>query len=566
MYKRSLLLKKLCAFLLLFTFSFSSLIFADESQVIHAEGYTVSQPVKNSMWYICKKAGNKAGKIQFGPFESRIDAIAAWYYYSPLKSSCLAENMKFITSNPEEDFPEDYQNVKVELEENHAQALTKFSIKPVAKIEKKYIKKTKTLTEDSKIYEIDLYSIQKKITFENKLTADFTAKLDLKFPKDLTVKAGDKIILKWKGKFDNDIPRLSLNFLNETSVIAENISDDEFFEGFKVFEVSENLPEELAVVLFYPSSVTESSVWDLAKRSDRIDLNQAKTEEAEAVEELESENADEASENENPENDGEPEAAEEENPFEFIPSEIKSDLPLSRYKKEYLQDYAVTDDFSIPSPASEEKPAVKLIPNPNQKDKDGRSDLMKAAASGNEWQVKNLLESGAKIDLTDNDGWTALMYAARYSDSLATLELLLSAKADVKKTNKYGSSALLIAVCYNNNPKVISRLMEYYQPSDRELLKAFVILLTSSSSQNYIMNAKIELFIRKEIPLNTFYKGKTPLMYAAQFASSTEVIKILLDHDAVKSLRSVEGKTVFDYAKENTKLDHDDIYWSLNSK
>ena len=92
---------------------------------------------------------------------------------------------------------------------------------------------------------------------------------------------------------------------------------------------------------------------------------------------------------------------------------------------------------------------------------------MKAAASGNEWQVKNLLESGAKVDLQDNDGWTALMYAARYSDSLATMTLLLDAAADVKIKNKYDSTALLLAVCYGNNPQIVSKLMEYYSNSDK---------------------------------------------------------------------------------------------------
>ena len=158
------------------------------------------------------------------------------------------------------------------------------------------------------------------------------------------------------------------------------------------------------------------------------------------------------------------------------------------------------------------------------------------------------------------------MYAVRYSESLATVNLLLDANADVKLLNKYGSSAILLSVTYNNNPQILSRLMDFYSSSDKELLKSLVFLLSSTETTDYILKEKMKLFIDKEIPLNTFYNGKTPLMYAAQYSTSTEVIKILLDNDAVKTIRSVEGKTVFDYAKENSKLAHDDIYWSLNSK
>ena len=40
---------------------------------------------------------------------------------------------------------------------------------------------------------------------------------------------------------------------------------------------------------------------------------------------------------------------------------------------------------------------------------------------------------------------------------------------------------------------------------------------------------------------------------------------ILLENDAIITLRSTEGKTAFDYAKENANLAHDEIYWALNN-
>ena len=552
----------------------ASLLFSQSSALVRTEAPVISNPVKNSMWYICKKKGNNAGDIVRGPFESREAAFANWYYYSASsKKECISENLNFITSDPEADYPKEFEAVKKELEENHAQALKKYSIKPNEKIEKNYIKRTKSLAPQSKIFEIDLFSIQKKILFENKTTADYTASLEINLGKKISINAGDTVVLKWKGKFDIFIPKLSLNFNSRTDVLGENIPEDEIFEGYQVYVIEEKLPATIRIELFYPDFVGESAQFTLLKRSDRVDLSKAE-ETAEEVKEVEEEKAAAGEAGlaaENKENTENTENAENsETDFSFVPSAIEAaDSSVKRYKREYLQDFALPETTEIPltlSGSSAAKEEKKLIANPNLKDKDGRTDLMKACALGNEWQVKNLLESGAKVNLKDKDGWTALMYAVRYSESLATVNLLLDANADVKLLNNYSSSALLIAVSFNNNPQILTRLMDYYNSSDKELLKALVFLLSSNSSTDYIIKEKIKLFIDKEIPLNTFYNGKTPLMYAAQYSASTEVIKLLLDNDAVKTIRSVEGKTVFDYAKDNSKLRHDDIYWSLNSQ
>ena len=55
-------------------------------------------------------------------------------------------------------------------------------------------------------------------------------------------------------------------------------------------------------------------------------------------------------------------------------------------------------------------------------------------------------------------------------------------------------------------------------------------------------------------------------LYAAQYGKSTKVLKLLLDNEALTSLRSTEGKTAFDYACDNKNLAHNEIYWQLNKK
>lgn len=237
--------------------------------------------------------------------------------------------------------------------------------------------------------------------------------------------------------------------------------------------------------------------------------------------------------------------------------------PVQRYEKEYLQDFIVTE----PIPEPEDKPEViSGIENPDEADNFGQTLLMKAAKAGNEWQVKMLLEAGANVNLSDKDGWTALMYASRYQEGLTVIDLLLGAGADIKTQNKYGSSAIVIAACYNNNPDIIRKFLNYYSISDKEVLKSFVLLLTTKQRTEYIQIAKLNVYLNKSIPLNNFYDGKTPLMYAAQFGNSTQVLSILMENGASTSLRSTDNKTAFDYATENTNLKHDENYWSLNRK
>ena len=231
--------------------------------------------------------------------------------------------------------------------------------------------------------------------------------------------------------------------------------------------------------------------------------------------------------------------------------------------KEYLSDYMLQDQLEI---EESPEPQASTIPNPDEADVFGRTQLMKAAKSGNEWQLKRLLEAGADTNLKDNDGWTALMYAVRYNEGLECVELLLDAGADIKAENNYGLSALALTASYNNNPKILSLLLNKYSPSDKEVLRALVLLLSEQNISEDSLLSKLDILLETTLPLNILYEGKTPLMYAAAYGNSTKVIQKLLDYDASVTLRSTEGKTAFDYASTNTNLKHDDSYWALNIK
>ena len=242
--------------------------------------------------------------------------------------------------------------------------------------------------------------------------------------------------------------------------------------------------------------------------------------------------------------------------------ESASKADIERYSKEYLQDYMVPEE-----PVITEQITVidDEITDPDETDFSGRTLLMKAAQEGNDWKVSRLIKAGADKNAKDKDGWTALMYAVRYQEGIQCVNLLIDAGADVKTKNMFDSSALSIASSFNKNPEVLKKLLSFYQSADKEVIKSLTLLLSDNHDSEYVQISKINEFLKLSVPLNSFYEGKTPLMYACLYGTSTKLIQLLLDHNSIPTLRSSEGYTAYDYAKQNKNLNYDRTYWLLNN-
>lgn len=233
---------------------------------------------------------------------------------------------------------------------------------------------------------------------------------------------------------------------------------------------------------------------------------------------------------------------------------------IKQYTQTFLYDYAEEPD---------EEPEITQksykIENPNLADSNGVTLLMKAAKAGNDWDIKNLINSGADVQMRDKDGWTALMYAVRYQNSLEILNILIQNGAYVRVRNKYNATPLLLAADYTQNPQILELLLANRSVNEEEVFKSFIFAITGTAGEEHIKMAKVQLYLDKEIQINRIWKGKTPLMYAAEYGSSTSVIQQLLDNGAKPGIKDAEGKTAFDYAKTNSRLKHDNTYWALNS-
>jgi len=234
------------------------------------------------------------------------------------------------------------------------------------------------------------------------------------------------------------------------------------------------------------------------------------------------------------------------------------------YKKTSLYDYASDDstDDNLPDTSAADP---KFIPDADTADPAGVTPLMTALKNGNDWEVDALLYSGANINAADNEGWTPLMYAVRYQNNEKLVRTLIDHGAKTQVQNKYSASPLIIAAEYSENSSILSLLLPAYTAGEEEVFKALVFTITGTTSADRIKLAKVQFFLDKGVQLNRFWEGKTPLMYAAETCSTTSLIDLLLKNGAIISTRTTDRKTAFDFAKANTKLPHDQIYWSLNT-
>ena len=233
-------------------------------------------------------------------------------------------------------------------------------------------------------------------------------------------------------------------------------------------------------------------------------------------------------------------------------------------RPEYLFDEIETeylledeDDDEVLDDIRETK--VRVIENPDALDNVGRTRLMNAIMENDDRVCYILLESGANPNAQDKDGWTPLMYACRYAQTSTVIQLLFEYGAKLDAKSNYQVSVLQIAAAYSKNRKVLATVLEQAVNLKLNLQDSFIVALKEARSEEFIGE-----YLKYNLNLNSMYKGKTPLMYAAEYYESTDVIKLLLEKGADPYIISSEKKNAFSYAKENSKLIHDSVYWSLN--
>ena len=94
----------------------------------------------------------------------------------------------------------------------------------------------------------------------------------------------------------------------------------------------------------------------------------------------------------------------------------------------------------------------------------GRTPLMVAAAGGDNEKIEVLLNAGVIPYDVDEDGLTALMYAAEANGNVETIHLLLAAGIDINGRNLKGKTALSYArrnYVVSNRPSMMKLIKKY---------------------------------------------------------------------------------------------------------
>ncbi len=305
----------------------------------------------------------------------------------------------------------------------------------------------------------------------------------------------------------------------------------------EIFSEDENFTDETPLET---NSSEENHAEDFAGENPESELNSSEKEISQEIESaLQTENI--------PDSDAEAKIPEQKKSAETAPKKRRENM------RTYLFDGLESFDTYI---VTEQK--FEPIKNPDAKDENGRTLLQNAAAHDDIELVTRLLASGANVNLTDGDGWSALMYAARFAQKSETTSALIKAGANVKAKNKFGSNALEIAAVYGTSADVLDALASHF--GKKEIVQAFFAAVGMGRQRQIL-----EVFFRHGITANIVHKGKTPLMLAAQTNTDTDCIEFLLERGADKTFVTADRKDAYYFAKRNPNLPRNDVFWSLNN-
>lgn len=137
-----------------------------------------------------------------------------------------------------------------------------------------------------------------------------------------------------------------------------------------------------------------------------------------------------------------------------------------------------------------------------------------AAMKGDATQIKKLIASGADVDVAQNDGMTALHWAADRGDS-ATVAALIKAKADVKSMTVNGGYTPLMLAARSGNAAVVKELLAAgADPKAVSGAGATALHFAAEAGNVDVVNA----LIAKGADVNAKEPiwGQTPLIFAAE--------------------------------------------------
>ncbi|XP_030628026.1 ankyrin repeat domain-containing protein 26 [Chanos chanos] len=182
----------------------------------------------------------------------------------------------------------------------------------------------------------------------------------------------------------------------------------------------------------------------------------------------------------------------------------------------------------------------------NQLDKENRTALHIACASGHTDVVQFLVESKVKLNLCDNQNRSALMKAVQCQQDRC-VALLLEHEADPNLVDINGNTALHLAALIPS--PAIALLLLDHEANINAQNKEGATPLTLAVEENHA--EMVELFLKEGADVNTKnQEQRSPLMIAA-CNGQISMVRLLLQYDADITAKDDKGWSSDDYAVMN---------------
>jgi ankyrin repeat protein len=163
------------------------------------------------------------------------------------------------------------------------------------------------------------------------------------------------------------------------------------------------------------------------------------------------------------------------------------------------------------------------------------SEVADAAMARDAARLRTLMSRRSDVNVPQNDGTTALLWAVRYDD-LDTADMLIRAGARVSVANRDGATPLQLAALNGSAPMIEKLIKAGAEPNAP--LTSFgdtPLMMAARTGKTDALNVLIES--GANVNAKETWGGTTPLMWAVS-ERHPDAVKVLLDHGADVHARS----------------------------
>ena len=180
----------------------------------------------------------------------------------------------------------------------------------------------------------------------------------------------------------------------------------------------------------------------------------------------------------------------------------------------------------------------------NVRDEWGNSPLHHALKGRHAPNIIAIVNAGAQVNSVNDLGETSMHFAANYSLTTDTIDLLLLNGGNVSLQDDFGRTPLHIAVEFNNTPSVVRRLLAEGAQINIQDERGFTPLHRAAENNSTVDDETIAVLLQAGANVNiTNDRGKTPLHLAAENTYGFAELIALIQAGSDVNAREEQGAT-----------------------